>query len=84
MNTLFLFIYETLGYISPVFLKCTGFINNGGEFIKNPIKNQTKFFRKFGFRVTYNKLYPEYVRMDYFQDNFLLENEIIDPFGIAA
>ena len=84
MNTLFLFIYETLGYISPVFLECTGFINNRGEFIKNPIKNQTKFFRKFGFRVTYNKLYPEYVRMDYFQDKFLLENEIKDPFGIAA
>jgi hypothetical protein len=84
MNTLFLFIYETLGYIPPIFLECTGGIYNGEEFIENSIQNQTKFFRKFGFRVTNKKFYPEYVRMDYFQDKNPMEKEIQYPIGIAA
>jgi len=84
MNTLFLFIYETLGYIPPIFLECTGGIYNGNELVKNSIQNQTKFFRKFGFRVTNNKLYPDYVRMDYFQDKFMIEKEFKNPIGIAA
>jgi hypothetical protein len=84
MNTLFLFLYETLGYIPPIFLECTGSINNGDDFISNPIQNQTKFFRKFGFRVTIKKFYPEYVRMDHFQDKYSMVKEIKDPIGIAA
>lgn len=84
MNTLFLFMNETLGYIPPVFLECTGAISNGDEFVENSIQNQTKFFRKFGFRVTNKKFYPEYVRMDHFQNKFLMEKEIKNPIGIAA
>ena len=84
MNTLFIFLIETLGYIPPIFLECTGKINNGIEWIENPIQNQTKFFRKFGFRVTVSKYYPSYVRMDHFQDKFLLDNELNEPIGIAA
>jgi hypothetical protein len=84
MNTLFLFLIETLGCIPPIFLECTGRINNGIEWIENPIQNQTKFFRKFGFRVTVSKYYPSYVRMDHFQDKFLLDNELNEPIGIAA
>lgn len=84
MNTLFLFLIETLGHIPPIFLECTGDIGNGNEWIKNPIQNQTKFFRKFGFRVTVSKYYPSYVRMDHFQDKFLLNNELNEPIGIAA
>ena len=84
MNTLFIFLLETLGYIPPIFLECTGNISNGNEIINNPIQNQTKFFRKFGFRVTVFKYYPDYVRMDHFQDKFLLDNELSGPIGIAA
>jgi hypothetical protein len=84
MNTLFIFLLETLGYIPPIFLECTGKISNGNEWIENPIQNQTKFFRKFGFRVTVSKYYPNYVRMDHFQDKFLLDNELNEPIGIAA
>ena len=84
MNTLFIFLLETLGYIPPIFLECTGKINNGNDWIENPIQNQTKFFRKFGFRVTVSKYYPNYVRMDHFQDKFLLDNELNEPIGIAA
>ncbi|NBW59144.1 MAG: N-acetyltransferase, partial [Crocinitomicaceae bacterium] len=83
MNTLFLFLIETLGYIPPIFLECTGYINFGNQIIGNPIQKQTKFFRKFGFRVTESKYYPDYVRMDYFQDKSLLDNELNEPIGFA-
>jgi GNAT superfamily N-acetyltransferase len=84
INTLFLFLLETLGYIPPISLECTGNISNGNVLIENPIQNQTKFFRKFGFRVTVSKYYPYYVRMDHFQDKFLLDNDLNEPIGIAA
>jgi hypothetical protein len=84
MNTLFNFLKKTLGYIPPIFLECTGHINFGNLIIKNPIQLQTKFFRKFGFRVTVSKYYPNYVRMDHFQDKDLLENETNADISIAS
>jgi GNAT superfamily N-acetyltransferase len=84
MNTLFCFFIETLGFIPPVFLECTGDISFEDRMVENPIQNQTKFFRKFGFRVTVSKYYPYYVRMDHFQDKFLLDNELNEPIGVAA
>jgi GNAT superfamily N-acetyltransferase len=84
MNTLFMFCIESLGYIPPMFLECTGDINFENRTLINPIQNQTKFFRKFGFRVTVSKYYPNYVRMDHLQDKFLTGDELSLPFDIAA
>jgi ribosomal protein S18 acetylase RimI-like enzyme len=82
--TLYKFLMNTLGYLPPIFLECTGNISFGNRNIENPIQNQIKFFRKFGFRVTENRYYPNYVRMDHFQDKFLLDDELNEPIGIAA
>jgi len=81
MNTLFLFMFETLGYIPKIFLECIGSIKVGEETYTNPIQLQTKFFRKFGFRVSVNKFYPDYVKMVFDESKFNsdnLHNEGID------
>ncbi len=84
MHTLFLFLIETLGYIPPIFLECTGKINYGDTIVENPIQNQTKFFRKFGFRVTNKKHYPFYVRMDHNPEKSHWGFEFSDSIRIAA
>jgi GNAT superfamily N-acetyltransferase len=56
-------------------LECTGNLNVGSKVIKNPISSQTKFFRKFGFRVVKEESeYPEYVKMKFDFSKFV-ENE---------
>ena len=81
MNTLFLYMIETLGYIPKIFLECIGSIQVGDRNYSNPIQQQTKFFRKFGFRVSVNKFYPNYVKMVFDESKFNsdnLHNEGID------
>ena len=56
-------------------LECTGNLNVGSKVIMNPISSQTKFFRKFGFRVVKEESeYPEYVKMKFDFSKFV-ENE---------
>ena len=63
MTMLFMFLNQTLGEFPNIVLECTGnLIFDGFEF-KYPLQNQIRFFRKFGFRVSYKKGYPEYVQM---------------------
>jgi ribosomal protein S18 acetylase RimI-like enzyme len=65
ITKMFKFLNDCLGFIPEIQLECTGCIgNNEGDYLINPIKNQTKFFRKFGFRVTNSKEYPIYVKME--------------------
>jgi GNAT superfamily N-acetyltransferase len=56
-------------------LECTGSLNVGSKVFINPISSQTKFFRKFGFRVVKEESeYPEYVKMKFDFSKFV-ENE---------
>ncbi len=63
MTTLFMFLKQTLGEFPNIVLECTGNLSVDGLEFKFPIQNQTRFFRKFGFRVCDQKGYPEYVQM---------------------
>ena len=60
IKQMFTFIYDTIGFIPSFMLECTGSLN----FDFTSIKDQTKFFRKFGFRATSKKGYPYYVKME--------------------
>ena len=63
MQIFFKFIEETIGFIPTIFLECTGEVGLGKNAISMNISDQTKFFRKFGFRVNERKYYPHYVNM---------------------
>jgi hypothetical protein len=63
MNTFFDILNETLGFIPPLYLECTGSIFFKEFSVLSSIHKQTKFFRKFGFRVANRKEYPYYVDM---------------------
>jgi hypothetical protein len=63
MNTLFKFMEDTVGFIPTIFLECTGEVGVGENAISTNISAQTKFFRKFGFRVKDRSQYPHYVNM---------------------
>lgn len=63
MNLLLEFIRDTLGFVPPLFLECTGSVGLGENNQESPISKQTAFFRKFGFRVKDGKSYPSYVSM---------------------
>ncbi len=60
IKVMFTFIYDTIGFIPPFMLECTGILN--GNY--SSVKDQSKFFRKFGFRVTSKKGYPHYIKME--------------------
>lgn len=64
MELVITFVKDTLGYIPPFMLECTGCLIAKGIVLRNSIQNQTRFFRKFGFRVTSKKGYPHYVKME--------------------
>jgi hypothetical protein len=63
MFTLIHFIMNTLGTIPNIFLECTGNLEVDGFNFKHSIQDQTRFFRKFGFRVYSKKGYPDYALM---------------------
>jgi hypothetical protein len=63
MFTLIHFIMYTLGTIPNIFLECTGNLEVDGFKFKHSIQDQTRFFRKFGFRVYSKKGYPDYALM---------------------
>jgi GNAT superfamily N-acetyltransferase len=63
MNLLFELIQFSESEPSSYFLECTGAVGLGDNAQTIGIDIQTKFFRKFGFRVDYRKEYPHYVTM---------------------
>ena len=63
MNLFLGFLRNELGYVPQLFLECTGSINFQGEILRSSVSEQTAFFRKFGFRVSNRKHYPDYVSM---------------------
>jgi len=63
MNTFFKFFEETIGFLPAIFLECTGEVGIGENALSMDISQQTKFFRKFGFRVKDRHQYPNYVNM---------------------
>lgn len=75
MNIFFNSILESLKQFPEIILECTGEVGYGETLIINDIQNQTKFFRKFGFRVNQNESkYPYYVKM-VFDFKKLVNNE---------
>ena len=79
-GTMLMNLFLTLTLVSierfpEIELECTGLLNVGNKVIINPIASQTKFFRKFGFRVVKEESeYPEYVKMKFDFSKFV-ENE---------
>ena len=63
MLTLFMFLKDTLGELPNIVLECTGNLIVDGIEFKNTVQNQSRFFRKFGFRVSNNSGYPSYIQM---------------------
>lgn len=75
MNFLFNILLKVLKYFPVIVLECTGEVGYNETLIINSIQNQTKFFRKFGFRVDKNvSKYPYYVKM-FFDFKNLVNNE---------
>jgi N-acetylglutamate synthase-like GNAT family acetyltransferase len=60
IKLMFTFISDTIGFIPPFMLECTGMLN----YNFSSVKDQSNFFRKFGFRVTSKKGYPNYIKME--------------------
>lgn len=81
MNTIVDFMTTTLGYRPRIVLECNGSLGSGSERIQIGIQKQTAFFEKFGFRVKSYKHYPRYVMMI---SNKSVENQIEQPFQLAA
>jgi len=52
-----------LGYVPMIFLECTGAVGWKETRVNYDISQQTRFFRKFGFRVNDGKNYPLWVTM---------------------
>lgn len=63
MNLLFELIQFSESEPSSYFLECTGAVGLGDNAQTIGIDIQSRFFRKFGFRVDYRKEYPHYVTM---------------------
>jgi hypothetical protein len=66
MKLFFEILNEILGFIPPLYLECTGSVDFQGAMVQSSIQSQTKFFRKFGFRVDNRKEYPSYIDMKRF------------------
>jgi hypothetical protein len=63
MKVFMKFIKDSIGFIPTIFLECTGEIGIDKNAQSMDISAQTKFFRKFGFRVKDRSQYPNYVNM---------------------
>lgn len=75
MNLFFNSILESLKQFPEIILECTGEVGLGETLIINNIQSQTKFFRKFGFRVDKkDSKHPYYVKM-FFDFKNLVNNE---------
>jgi hypothetical protein len=79
MLLFYMWLIKTLGDFPPMYLECAGNINWGDKIIHYPYSKQTKFFRKFGFRVIEFDKGDEkegesnYCQMKFFPDKFDFE-----------
>jgi len=79
MLLFYMFLINTLGELPPMYLECTGHVNWGDKLFSYPYSKQTRFFRKFGFRVIeFNKGNEKedesnYCQMKFFLDKFDFE-----------
>lgn len=79
MVLFYMWLINTLEDLPPMYLECMGHINWGQNLLSYPYSKQTKFFRKFGFRVIEykkgNEKYDEspYGQMKFFPDKFDFE-----------
>jgi hypothetical protein len=63
MEIFFCMVRGTLGHIPEIWLECTGSLGHNHTETNHGLSEQTKFFRKFGFRVNDRKQYPRWVDM---------------------
>ena len=63
MEIFFCMVRGTLGCIPEIWLECTGSLGHNHTETNHGLSEQTKFFRKFGFRVNDRKQYPRWVDM---------------------
>ena len=63
MEIFFCMVRGTLGYIPKIWLECTGSLGHNHTEVNHGITEQTKFFRKFDFRVNERRQYPRWVDM---------------------
>jgi hypothetical protein len=81
MNIIIDYMTTILKYKPRLVLECNGEVFYNGKLINIGIKNQTTFFRKFGFRVENGKHYPHYVMMSSPKSEINLNEE---QFKLAA
>jgi hypothetical protein len=66
MNFLYKNILRSVGQFPEIMLECTGQVGSGENELINSITKQTKFFRRFGFRVSQSESkHPHYVKMKF-------------------
>lgn len=63
MDLFIKFIEDAIGFLPEIYLECTGNIGIDNNAYSMDISEQTKFFRKYGFRVKERSHYPHYVNM---------------------
>jgi hypothetical protein len=63
MNDFLKFVGALLGHVPLIYLECTGAVGWKETRVNYDISEQTRFFRKFGFRVKNGKKYPLWVDM---------------------
>ncbi len=63
MKIFFIMVRQILGFIPPIWLECTGTVGINHTEVSYGLSEQTRFFRKFGFRVNDRSQYPRWVDM---------------------
>ena len=63
MNDFLKFVGALLGHVPLIYLECTGAVGWKETRVNYDLSEQTRFFRKFGFRVKNGKKYPLWVDM---------------------
>ena len=66
MNFLFSNISECLGYYPEMMVECVGQVGFGDTLLVNPIAEEVKFFKKFGFKVCVaESSLPDYAKLEF-------------------
>jgi hypothetical protein len=78
MTLFYKWLLVTLDELPPMYVECMGHINWGKKLIEYPYSLQTRFFRKFGFRVIEYKQgdgkgLSDYCQMKFFTEKFDIE-----------
>jgi len=84
MKVFLKFVLDVIGYIPKICLECTGDLTANGYIFISSVSSQTKFFRKFGFRVKSRKGYPYYVKMEFDHTKIKLQELHFDQFTMGG